>query len=88
MLGRIVVLASLLFFASSCMDIPTTTYSYSYSKKSCGQVVKSCGCHGYVELGALAYTSECSSGQHQAVPCYNMGYCPQGGVPWGSRCYC
>lgn len=88
MLGRILVLIFILVFTSSCLDIPTTTYSHSYSKRSCGQVVTLCGCHGYVEVGAVAYTSECMSGRHQAIPCYNMGYCADGGLPWGTRCIC
>lgn len=87
MFKYILVLIFLLLF-SACPAIPVETYSYSYSKKSCGQIVNPCGCHGYVQLGTVAYTSECASGRHQAVACYNMGYCSAGGVPWGSRCYC
>lgn len=58
------------------------------SRLQCGAVVVSCGCHGYVSPGARFQESACATGWAEAVPCYNMGYCSGGTLPWGLRCTC
>jgi len=91
----ILILMSLcmIFLMSSCVIPPPTTNttsgsSYYNSGGQCQDVVISCGCHGYVTFGQTEYTNRCNSGYHEAVPCYNMGSCPRGGQPWGTRCTC
>ena len=54
----------------------------------CGAVVVPCGCHGYVNPGARFQERDCETGWAEAVPCYNVGYCAGGTLPWGLRCTC
>jgi len=86
----LVVLAVALF--SACYVPPSPTYTPTSSSSGyllqCQDIVVACGCHGYVTFGQWEYTNKCASGYHEAVPCYNMGYCSQGGQPWGTRCAC
>lgn len=51
---------------------------------SSGTGTLTCGCHGFVQLGARRPNSACASGFDVAMAC--QGWCPAGGVPWGARC--
>lgn len=49
-----------------------------------GTVIAQCGCWGFAQPGQVAANAQCASGQMVAQPC--PGWCPAGGLPWGTVC--
>ena len=56
------------------------------SGKPAGAVQLQCGCWGPQGFGQTFNTSICASGVAEAQPCYGIGLCADGGLPWGRRC--
>ena len=74
------------FLLTSCVFVDSP--EPESNKLGCYETVVTCGCHGYVIAGQRESTPYCESGVHEAVLCYNMGYCPSGGLPWRTVCSC
>lgn len=51
-----------------------------------GNVILSCGCHGAAYPGQVRTATGCCSGQAVSEPCYGIGYCYGGTLPWGNVC--
>jgi len=68
-----------------CLEDPTIDHRFLM----CREISLHCGCHGYVEFGAMRHNYRCASGYDIAQPCYGPGTaCPMGGQAWGARCTC
>jgi len=54
--------------------------------KPAGAIQLQCGCWGPAREGQTFNTTLCASGVAIAQPCYGVGFCSGGSLPWGRTC--